>query len=129
MLRLHPAPRLVGGPRLAIADWFALIVVFQAVIWPLRLSAGWSVTQTAWLDAAIAAWSLLVAAIVAVGGLARRGFEQDTIESLQIAFRLLTRSQLNTSQAVERIRAEVPPCVEVDELLEFIRASERGIVK
>ena len=62
-------------------------------------------------------------------GLARRGFPPDAIERLQTAFRLLTRSQLNTSQAVERIRAEVAPCVEIDELLEFIRASERGVVK
>ena len=45
------------------------------------------------------------------------------------AFRLLTRARLNTSQAVERIRAEVPPSPEVDELLEFIAASERGFVK
>ena len=62
-------------------------------------------------------------------GLERRGFATGTIENLQTSFRLLTRSQLNTSQAVERIRAEVPPCAEVDELLEFIRASQRGVVK
>jgi UDP-N-acetylglucosamine acyltransferase len=62
-------------------------------------------------------------------GLERRGFATTVIESLQTAFRLLTRSNLNTSQAVERIRAEVPACAEVDELLEFIRASERGVAK
>ena len=62
-------------------------------------------------------------------GLERRGFERQVIESLQTSFRLLTRSKLNTSQAIERIRAQVPPCAEVDELLEFIRTSERGIVK
>jgi UDP-N-acetylglucosamine acyltransferase len=62
-------------------------------------------------------------------GLERRGVPKESIESLQIALRLLTRSNLNTSQAVERIRAEVPPCAEIDELLEFIRASERGVVK
>jgi len=62
-------------------------------------------------------------------GLERRGFSKQSIESLQTALRLLTRSNLNTSQAVERIRTEVPPCAEVDELLEFIRASERGVVK
>ena len=62
-------------------------------------------------------------------GLERRGFPKQAIESLQTALRLLTRSNLNTSQAVERIRAEVPSCAEVDELLEFIRASERGVVK
>ncbi len=62
-------------------------------------------------------------------GLARRGFDKRVIESLQTAIRLLTRAQLNTTQAIERIRSEVPPCAEVDELIEFIRSSERGVVK
>jgi UDP-N-acetylglucosamine acyltransferase len=62
-------------------------------------------------------------------GLERRGFETPVIEALQTAIRLLTRSKLNTSQAMERIRAEVPPCAEVEELLDFIGASERGVVK
>jgi len=62
-------------------------------------------------------------------GLERCGFGKDAIESLQTAFRLLTRSQLNTTQAIERIRAEVPACPEVEELIAFIRASERGVVK
>ena len=62
-------------------------------------------------------------------GLERRGFSKPAIEALQTAFRLLTRAQLNTSQAIERIRAEVPPCAEVEELIEFIGASGRGVVK
>jgi UDP-N-acetylglucosamine acyltransferase len=62
-------------------------------------------------------------------GLDRRGFSKQTVEALQTALRLLTRSNLNTSQAIERIVAEVPQCAEVDELLAFIRASERGVVK
>ena len=62
-------------------------------------------------------------------GLERRGFPRDTIEKLQTALRLLTRASLNTSQAVERIRAEIPECAEVEELLEFIGASERGVIK
>jgi UDP-N-acetylglucosamine acyltransferase len=62
-------------------------------------------------------------------GLTRRGFDKAVIESLQTAFRLLTRAGLNTSQAVERIREEVPPCAEVDGLLAFIGASPRGVIK
>ncbi|HXJ44498.1 MAG TPA: acyl-ACP--UDP-N-acetylglucosamine O-acyltransferase [Bryobacteraceae bacterium] len=62
-------------------------------------------------------------------GLGRRGIEKSSIEALQTALRLLTRAGLNTSQAVERIRAEVPQCAEVDYLLEFIAASERGVLK
>jgi UDP-N-acetylglucosamine acyltransferase len=62
-------------------------------------------------------------------GLERRGFSSATIENLHKAFRLLTRSNLNTTQAVERIREELPASPEIEELLEFIRTSERGIVK
>ena len=62
-------------------------------------------------------------------GLERRGFDKATVEALQTAFRLLTRAGLNTSQAIERIRAEVPALSEIEELIAFIRASERGIIK
>jgi UDP-N-acetylglucosamine acyltransferase len=62
-------------------------------------------------------------------GLERRGFSSELIDSLHKAFRLLTRSGLNTSQAVERIRAEVAPSAELAELLEFIDSAERGFVK
>ena len=62
-------------------------------------------------------------------GLERRGFTGATVDSLQKTFRLLTRAKLNTSQAVERIRAEVAMGAEVEELLEFIRTAERGVIK
>jgi UDP-N-acetylglucosamine acyltransferase len=62
-------------------------------------------------------------------GLERRGFDKDSIEALQTSFRLLTRAGLNTTQAMERISAEVAPSEQVSELLEFIRASQRGVVK
>ncbi len=62
-------------------------------------------------------------------GLERRGFATETIESLQNAFRILTRSKLNTTQAIERIRQEVAGCAELDEVIEFIQSSERGCVK
>jgi UDP-N-acetylglucosamine acyltransferase len=62
-------------------------------------------------------------------GLERRGFAGERIEALQKALRLLSRAGLNTSQAVERIRAEIGATPELDELLAFIAASERGFVK
>lgn len=62
-------------------------------------------------------------------GLERRGFSKESVESLQTAFRLLTRAKLNTSQAMERIRAELPGNLELDELLGFIESSERGVIK
>jgi len=62
-------------------------------------------------------------------GLERRGFSKEAIESLQTSLRLLTRAGLNTTQALERIAAEVPSGAEVEEMLEFIRTSQRGILK
>jgi UDP-N-acetylglucosamine acyltransferase len=62
-------------------------------------------------------------------GLERRGFDAEDIQALQTAFRVLTRSGLNTSQAVERIRTEVPQNEAISDLLEFIASSERGFVK
>lgn len=64
-----------------------------------------------------------------VTGLERRGFAPEKIERLQKALRLLTRSGLNTSQALARIREEIPPSDEIDELIAFIGASQRGVVK
>ncbi len=62
-------------------------------------------------------------------GLERRGFTPAAIDALQKAFRLLSRSGLNTSQAVARIRAELGGCTEVEEVLAFLEASERGVIK
>ena len=62
-------------------------------------------------------------------GLERRGFSSEAVDHLHKSFRLLTHAGLNTSQALERIAAEVPACAEVEELVAFIRASTRGIVK
>jgi UDP-N-acetylglucosamine acyltransferase len=62
-------------------------------------------------------------------GLERRGFSTELIEQLQTTFRLLTRAGLNTSQAIERIRAEVPTSPELEELIDFIRTGKRGYVK
>jgi len=62
-------------------------------------------------------------------GMRRKGYAKDTIEKLNHAFHLLLSSKLNTSQAIERIRAEITDCAEVDRVVEFIRSSQRGVVK
>jgi UDP-N-acetylglucosamine acyltransferase len=62
-------------------------------------------------------------------GLERRGFPAEAIERLHKTFRLLSRSGLNTSQAIERIQAEISGCAEVEEIIAFLRSSSRGVVK
>jgi len=60
-------------------------------------------------------------------GLQRSGFDADTVRELKRAYRLLFRSDLNVSQALERARAELPDLPEVKHFLGFIEQSERGI--
>ncbi|MBV8708211.1 MAG: acyl-ACP--UDP-N-acetylglucosamine O-acyltransferase [Acidobacteriaceae bacterium] len=62
-------------------------------------------------------------------GLERTGYSNESVESLQNAFRILTRSGLNTTQALARIEEEIPQTDEVKTLLSFIRGSQRGFVK
>jgi UDP-N-acetylglucosamine acyltransferase len=62
-------------------------------------------------------------------GMKRRGYSREVIDTLRHAFHLLLTARLNTSQALERIRAEITGSSEVDELVRFIEASERGVVK
>src|SRR5262252_3742378 len=62
-------------------------------------------------------------------GLERKGFSAERIKALQKAFRLLTRSKKNTSQALQEMRATMGGCEDVKELVEFVERAERGIVK
>ena len=61
-------------------------------------------------------------------GLQRSGMEEETIRELKRAYRLLFRSDLNVSQAIERALTEIEPLAEVKELIRFVEASERGVV-
>ncbi|MBI3644529.1 MAG: acyl-ACP--UDP-N-acetylglucosamine O-acyltransferase [Acidobacteriales bacterium] len=62
-------------------------------------------------------------------GLERRGFTKERIKKLHHAYRLLLASKLNTSQALEKLRAEKDRGEDVDVLIRFIESSERGVVK
>jgi len=61
-------------------------------------------------------------------GLQRNGFTPETVEALEQAYRYLFRSSLNVTQALKRVREDVPPSPEVEGLLSFIEASERGVM-
>jgi UDP-N-acetylglucosamine acyltransferase len=60
-------------------------------------------------------------------GLARRGFSPERLQVLHKAFRTLLAAKLNTSQAVEKIKA-----MEGDDaklLVDFLERSQRGVIK
>jgi UDP-N-acetylglucosamine acyltransferase len=62
-------------------------------------------------------------------GLKRQGFSSEVIRRIGHAFHLLLASKLNTTQAIERLKAELSGYAEIDYLIEFIEQSERGVTK
>src|SRR5271154_2265761 len=62
-------------------------------------------------------------------GLERRGFSKERIRKIHHAYKLLQASKLNTSQALERMKSEPDRGEDVDMLIRFIEASERGVIK
>lgn len=62
-------------------------------------------------------------------GMKRRGYPKEAIEKLHHAYHLLLSAKLNTSQALERIKAEITDCKEVDLLVNFYETTKRGVVR
>ena len=62
-------------------------------------------------------------------GLERKNFSPESVKLIKEAFRLIYRSKLNTAQAIDAIRRELPQKEEITEIIEFIEKSERGIIR
>lgn len=62
-------------------------------------------------------------------GLKRRGFAKEQIYTIQDVYRALYLSGLNTKDALAKIEIEIPESPERDEIINFIRSSDRGIVR
>lgn len=62
-------------------------------------------------------------------GLQRRGLPDDSIEELKKIYRILFRSNLNTSDGLARVRQETWKSPEVAVLIGFIEASKRGFIR
>jgi len=62
-------------------------------------------------------------------GLERKGFQKETIEALQRAYRLLVRSKLRREEALAKIEETLNFHSEVRYFVEFIRSSQRGIIR
>lgn len=62
-------------------------------------------------------------------GLRRRGFSSEAINQIQEVYRLLFLNSMNNSRALEEIEVNLPATKERDEIVNFIRSSERGVMK
>ena len=64
---------------------------------------------------------------VNIVGLTRRGFAKEVVQALKEAHRFIYRSDLNRSQALERVENDVEQFDEVKALIAFYRHSQRGV--
>ncbi len=62
-------------------------------------------------------------------GLERRGFSRERINKIHHAYKILLASRMNTSQALAKLKSEPNRSEDVEMLIQFIEASERGIIK
>ena len=62
-------------------------------------------------------------------GLRRRGFSAEKIQEIQNIYRLLFQKKLNNSQAVDILEAEMIATPERDEIIHFVKNSQRGVMK
>ena len=65
-------------------------------------------------------------------GLSRRGFSPERLALLQKAYRLLLAAKMNTSDAIQKIKALEGPADAIEDvniLVDFIERSQRGVIK
>ena len=62
-------------------------------------------------------------------GMERNGISEDAQAALRQAYKTLFREGLTSSNALTRIESELAAFPEVQHLVRFVRASERGISK
>ena len=62
-------------------------------------------------------------------GLTRRGFEKERIDEIHEIYRAIYQKGMNITQALEYVEAEFKPTPDRDYILDFIRNSERGIIR
>ena len=62
-------------------------------------------------------------------GMRRRGFTSEKINEIQEIYRFIFLKGLNNSKAIDLVEREIPQSTERDYILDFIRNSDRGIMK
>ncbi len=62
-------------------------------------------------------------------GLTRRGFTREQMEQIENIYRALYKNSMNTSQALEHIEREIEATPQRDYIVQFIRNSQRGIIR
>ncbi|HPS12197.1 MAG TPA: acyl-ACP--UDP-N-acetylglucosamine O-acyltransferase [Prolixibacteraceae bacterium] len=117
-----------------IADDYAIISPYSAVhqfskIGAHSFIAGGSLVRKDVPPYVLVANEPLTYAGVNSVGLRRRGFSNETIAEIQNVYRFIYQKGLNISQAVALIENELPETEERSIIVNFIKSSDRGIVR
>lgn len=100
------------GPFSVLMDWLGMALIAQAVVWPFKITASWTLSQTLWVNAAVLSWSLLVAALVAWGVQQRRGLLRTATMLLCVALFLgepLLMSLAPSTASIANWRMHISP--------------------
>lgn len=62
-------------------------------------------------------------------GLRRRGYSNEQISGIQEMYRVIYQSGLNNSAAIKRIEEEFPESREKENIVSFVKSSQRGIIR
>lgn len=62
-------------------------------------------------------------------GLRRHGFSNELIENIHNVYRIIYQSGLNVSEALEKVKNEIPSSPEIEYIIEFVQSSKRGIIR
>ena len=121
------------GGHVTIGEWAILggaVVVhqFSLIGDHVMVGGGFRVTQDVPPYAIVGGYPCRVISVNKIG-LVRRGFSEEQVTELSRAFRILFRSKLNHTQALQRLHDEKLDSPEVRHVLEFIASSERGVMR
>ena len=61
-------------------------------------------------------------------GLRRRGFSNELIDTIHEAYRIIYSNGL-IEEGIKQVREKLPPCKEIDYIIDFIQSSKRGIIR
>ena len=64
-----------------------------------------------------------------VEGLRRKKFSKEQIDALKKSYRIIFQSGLRTQEAIQKVKGEVPQTVEVQQMIQFIQGSQRGVCR
>ncbi|HUU45804.1 MAG TPA: acyl-ACP--UDP-N-acetylglucosamine O-acyltransferase [Acidobacteriota bacterium] len=121
------------GGHVTLGDWVfiggaTVVHQFSLIGAHAMIGGGFRVTQDVLPYVIVGGYPLKTIGLNRIG-LERRGFSTDQIRTLSKIIRIVVRSKLNKSQAVERLRAEMANVPEALEVAAFIEQSARGIVR